>query len=153
MLMAAAAACGLASCAVELQNLRPAQELASQARPPGSAYLGWRIFQERCSGCHGPAAQGTDKGPDLLPRLRDIGPRQFVGSVLDRYDWSSTQDPTRRPAAPGEAAIDHVLKRQDTALVMPAWAGEPSVQAHIVDLYAYLRGRADGTIDTGTPRR
>jgi hypothetical protein len=30
-------------------------------------------------------------------------------------------------------------------LTMPAWQGEPRVTAHIVDLYAYLSARAQGT--------
>jgi len=49
----------LAGCAVEVQNTQPAQEMAQQAKPPGSIYTGWRVFQDKCAGCHGAAATGT----------------------------------------------------------------------------------------------
>jgi hypothetical protein len=148
---AAGMALGLTACSVEFVNLRPAQELAREARPPGSAYLGWRIFQERCASCHGPAALGTDKGPDLLPRMREIGSRRFVGLVLDRYDWNAPLDSAKRQASTRETTIEQLLQRTDAGLEMPAWADEPRVNAHIVDLYAYLTARAEGTIGTGKP--
>ena len=66
-----AAAALLAGCAVEVQNRQPAQELAQAARPPGSVYTGWRVFQDRCAGCHGEAGTGSDKAPDLLARSVD----------------------------------------------------------------------------------
>ena len=34
---------------------------------------------------------------------------------------------------------------------MPAWQGEPAVNAHILDLYSYLSARADGRLPTGRP--
>jgi hypothetical protein len=34
---------------------------------------------------------------------------------------------------------------------MPAWDGNPMVSAHIVDLYAYLSARAEGTQGPGRP--
>lgn len=141
----------LAGCAVELGNLRPAQALAREARPPGSAYLGWRVFQERCSGCHGPAALGSDKGPDLLPLMREMGPRRFVGLVLDRYDWNAPLDTAKRQGSTRELTIDQLLQRKDGVLEMPAWADEPRVNAHVVDLFAYLSARAQGSIGSGKP--
>ena len=58
----------LVGCAgVEVQNRQAAQELAQRSKPPGSVYTGWRVFQDRCAGCHGPEATGTaGGGPDLL---------------------------------------------------------------------------------------
>jgi len=146
-----AAALLLASCAVQVQNTQPAQELAQRARPPGSVYGGWRVFQDRCTACHGTDATGTAQGPDLLPRVREMAARRFVALVLNRYDWGLP------PAAPGgtraasDAQIDGVLERSQGALVMPAWQGEPRVNAHIVDLYAYLSARAQGTQGPGRP--
>lgn len=141
----------LAGCGgVELQNTQPAQELARQTKPAGSVYSGWRVYQDKCAACHGPAATGTAKAPDLLPRVREMGSRRFVGLVLTRYDWAL---PPSQPKG-GEAQIDAALQRQpDFAVSMPAWQGEPSVSAHIVDLYAYLTARADGSQGTGAPAR
>lgn len=101
--LAIGAACattlGLAACAVELTNLQPAQQLAEQAKPPGSVCTGWRVFQDKCSSCHGGAATGAAGGPALLPRVRDMGPRRLVGLVLNRYDMNLPLAPNARDAA------------------------------------------------------
>jgi mono/diheme cytochrome c family protein len=147
-----AAALLLAGCAsVQLQNRQPAQELAQQARPPGSVYTGWRVFQDKCAACHGPAALGTSRGPDLLPRVREMGSRKFVGLVLQRYDWTRPASQPRDDSAALDALVERILQRQEGALVMPAWEGEPRVTAHIADLYAYLSARAEGTQGSGRP--
>lgn len=146
--LALAPALLLAACAVEWQNTQPAQELAKQSRAPGSVYTGWRVFQDRCARCHGAAASGTADGPDLLPRVGEMGPRRFVSVVLQRYDWSASGG---SPGAAREAFIEEVLQRREGPLVMPAWQGEPRVQAHIADLYAYLSARAAGTQGPGRP--
>lgn len=135
----------IAGCAVEVQNRQPAQEIARAARPPGSVYTGWRVFQERCATCHGPAATGTDKAPDLLPRVREMGAQRFVGLVLRRYDWSLPAVEAGSESAAREALVESVLQRRAGALTMPAWQSEPQVNAHIADLYAYLSARAQGT--------
>ena len=43
------------------------------------------------------------------------------------------------------------MQRQQGALSMPAWQGEPRVNAHIMDLYAYLSARAEGRQGPGRP--
>jgi mono/diheme cytochrome c family protein len=141
----------LGGCTVEIQNRQAAQELAQLSKPPGSVYTGWRVFADKCARCHGPAATGTADAPDLLPRVREMGSRRFVGLVLQRYDWSlpaakATSDSTAR-----EALIDDIVQRRQGAVTMPAWEGEPRVSAHIVDLYAYLSARAEGTQGPGRP--
>lgn len=147
---ALAATALLAACAgVEFKNRQGVEELARQARPPGSVYSGWRVFQDKCASCHGTGAQGTALAPDLLPRVREMGQRRFVGLVLTRYDWALPPG----QAKGSEAQIDAVLQRQAGTLSMPAWQGEPSVSAHIVDLYAYLTARADGSQGPGQPSR
>ncbi len=157
-LLAAALVLGLAGCAIEFQNRQPAQQLAREAQPPGAVYVGWRVFQDRCASCHGAAAtggNGATAGPDLLPRLREMGPRRFVNAVLRRYDLG---DLPRTQAgaddAPArDALVDEVLQRRRGTLTMPAWEGEPTVSAHIADLYAYLAARAEGTQGPGRPAR
>lgn len=132
----------LAGCAVEWQNRQAAQEVAQFSTPPGSVYLGWRVFQDRCAACHGADGTGTARGPDLLPRVRGMSSQRFVSLVLTRYDWSM-------PAAP--AAVDDVVQRKQGELSMPAWQGEPRVNAHIADLYAYVSARGAGTQGPGRP--
>ncbi len=134
----------LAGCAVQWENRQAAQEVAQLSRPAGSVYLGWRVFQDKCASCHGPAASGTASAPDLLPRVRAMGERQFVSLVLQRYDLTQPAVQARSGPAAGEAQIEVVMQRQDAPLAMPAWQGEPRVQAHILDLHAYLSARADG---------
>jgi mono/diheme cytochrome c family protein len=135
----------LSGCSVELLNTQPAQVLAEQAKTPGSVYTGWRVFQDKCASCHGPAASGTSRAPDLLPRVQNMVSRQFVSLVLQRYEWTI---PAGQPSSPGparDAMIDEMVQRKGNPMTMPAWQGEPTVNAHIVDLYAYLSARAQGT--------
>jgi cytochrome c2 len=146
-----AMAVALCACAVEVQNTQPAQEMAQQAKPPGSVYTGWRVFQDKCVACHGPAASGTERGPDLLPRVREMGPRRFINVVLYRYDWSLPASSAGSESAAREALVEQILQRQEQAQSMPAWQGEPRVNAHIADLYAYLSARAQGTQGPGRP--
>jgi mono/diheme cytochrome c family protein len=142
----------LAGCTgVELQNTQAAEELAQRSKPPGSVYTGWRVFQDRCASCHGPDATGTAGGPDLLPRVRAMGPRQFVSLVLTRYDWGLAAAQTASDSAARQALIEDILQRKAGPLTMPAWQGEPRVTAHIMDLHAYVSARAHGTQGPGRP--
>lgn len=140
----------LGGCAVELENRQAAEELARLSQPPGSVYTGWRVFQDRCAGCHGQTATGTVAAPDLLPLVRVMGPRRFVGLVLLRYDWNFPAEQTRDNAA-RDTLVEGVMQRQQGTLTMPAWQEEPRVNAHIMDLYAYLSTRADGRQGPGRP--
>lgn len=144
----------LAGCAVETvewQNRQAAQEVARLSKPPGSVYLGWRVFQDRCASCHGPDATGTGIAPDLLPRVRDMGSRRFVSLVLQRYDWNLPAAQASGDSAAREALIEVIMQRREAPYTMPAWQGEPRVSAHIVDLYAYLSARVEGTQGPGRP--
>jgi len=152
-----AAALLLGACTVQVQNTRPAEELAAQAaRAPGSVYLGWRVYSDKCASCHGPAAtggQGSAPGPDLLARMSELGPRRFAHLVLVRYDLDEPGAAARArdDAALRDARIGEALQRRDRAMPMPAWQGEPRVSAHILDLYAYLAARAEGRQGPGRP--
>lgn len=147
---ALASALLLSACAVEWENPKPARQLAQEQQPPGSAYLGWRVFQDRCAGCHGVNAKGTANAPDLLARVQALGPREFVSLVLYRYDNTLQGQPA--PArTTREAQVDILMERRGQSLAMPAWQEEPRVNAHILDLYAYLSGRAEGKIGADRP--
>ncbi len=140
----------LAGCAVEVENTQAAQDLARLSKPAGSVYTGWRVFQDRCAGCHGVAATGTAGAPDLLSRVRDMSSRRFVNLVLTRYDWNLGAAQASNSTGL-DALIEGIVQRKEGMLTMPAWQGEPRVNAHIVDLYAYLSARADGTQGPGRP--
>ncbi len=142
---------GLSACSIELTNPQPAREMAEAAKPAGSVYPGWRVFQAQCASCHGVDASGSASAPDLLPRVRTMGENQFVSLVLKRYDWGLPQA-TRQPGPEHEAMVVQQVQRKGQPLSMPAWQGEPVVQAHIVDVYAYLTARAQGTQGVGRPR-
>ncbi len=144
-------AAGLSACSIELTNPQPARELAEAAKPAGSVYPGWRVFQAKCASCHGVDASGSANAPDLLPRVRTMGENQFVSLVLKRYDWGLPQA-TRQAGAEHEAMVAQQAQRKGQPLTMPAWQGEPTVQAHIVDVYAYLTARAQGTQGVGRPQ-
>ena len=140
----------LTACAVEWDNPKPARQVAHDTQPPGSAYLGWRVYQDRCARCHGADAQGSAQVPSLLTRVQTLGPRQFVSLVLYRYD-TTLQGPPAPARAARETQVEVLMTRQGQPLVMPAWQDEPRVNAHILDLYAYLSARSDGRLGPGKP--
>jgi hypothetical protein len=109
------------------------------------------VFQDRCAGCHGATATGTAGAPDLLPKVRNLSSRQFINLVLTRYDWGLAVAQASRDSAAKEALVEDLLQRKQYMLTMPAWQGEPRVNAHIVDIYAFLSARADGTQGPGRP--
>lgn len=146
--------CVLAACALEFKNAQPAHELVRLSQSPGSVPLGWRVFQDRCASCHGPAALGTANAPNLLPLVRDMDLQRFSSRVLQRYDWGlpaekMTEQSQTSPAQ--QASADELAPRKQPALEMPAWQGEPRVTTHISDVYAYLSARAQGVQGTGRP--
>ena len=121
-------------------------ELATKAG--SSIYAGWRLVQAKCATCHGPDAMGTARGPNILPRVEEMSERKFVNIVLRRYDWTIGSG---EQELAGQALIEDVLTRRQGDVTMPAWEDEPSIKANILDLYAYLRARADGTLGSGRP--
>jgi mono/diheme cytochrome c family protein len=118
-----------------------------------SYYLGWRQFQTSCAGCHGADAAGTDKAPNLLPRVKGMSEGRFVATVLQRYQWVLPAGEAAREGAAREALIEDILRRREGESLMPAWEGEPSVKAHILDLFAYLNARASGALAPGRPEQ
>lgn len=118
-----------------------------------STFLGWRVFHSACYGCHGVDALGTSVGPDLTERVKALSASDFVTKVLTRYRVTVSAD--EASMAEGQAARDallaEVMKRERGEVVMPAWEPDPNVKPHVLDLYAYLRARADGVLGRGRP--
>lgn len=70
-----------------------------------------------CDRCHGANQEGM-VGPSLIASLKTLSKDEFVKVMTDG-----------RPEKG-----------------MPGWASNPSVMAHMNQLYAYLKGRSDGAI-------
>lgn len=140
-----------AGCAVELENVKPSQEIARRALPDGDVHVGWRVYQQKCATCHGDSAGGSASAPDLLSRLRDTGPHRFVDLVLKHHEHILSPADSPPDGDSRDARVERILQGREAAMVMPAWQGNPTVTAHIIDLYAYLAARADGSLASGRP--
>jgi hypothetical protein len=125
--------------------------IAQAIKDTNSIYLGWRVFQANCSRCHGADATGGAKGPDLLPRVRPMSQTRFIGTVVQRYKWVMPATEASGESGAPDVLLQGMAERKRGELMMPAWEKEPSVKAHIADLYDYLQARANGTLAPGRP--
>lgn len=120
-----------------------------------STFLGWRAFHSACHACHGVDAVGTDVAPNLVERVKGLSAHDFSVKVLTSYRLvfpSGEVSGDDRTALRSEF-IEEVLRRERGDLIMPAWEEDRKVRAHVLDLYAYLRARADGALGPGKPQR
>ena len=120
-----------------------------------ATFLGWRVYHSTCHGCHGVDGTGTSVAPNLVSAVGSMSSRDFSTKVLTRYrlvvgfDDMAADDRTALRAA----FMEQVMRRESGELIMPAWGDNPNVQPHVLDLYAYLRARADGALGTGRPEK
>lgn len=125
--------------------------LAQAINDSHQIYQGWRIFQANCARCHGPDATGTGQAPDLLTRVKPMSQTRFIGTVLQRYKWVLPAGEASSESGAPEVLIQGIMERQRGELLMPAWEGEPTVKAHVADLYDYLQARSSGALGAGRP--
>lgn len=118
-----------------------------------STFLGWRLFHARCADCHGSNATGTSRGPNLLPRVAAMEPGDFVHTVLYRYNLVQGYAEAGADTGRRDAIIAEIMERRQGNLAMPPMEGDANVSAHVMDLYAYLRARADGALGEGRPEQ
>jgi hypothetical protein len=52
---------------------------------------------------------------------------------------------------PREWVVDDIVERRRGTLAMPAWQGEPVVDAHVMDLYACLAACSEGRLPASRP--
>ena len=142
----------IVGCSMEFINARPARELHPEPIT-GNLYAGWRVFQAKCSQCHGPSAMGSDRAPNLLPIVREMSARHFAEMVLKRYDLGNGLAQGSENKSMTDSQIEDILRRNEPPIEMPAWQGEPTVNAHILDLYTYLSARADGKLGLERPQQ
>ena len=121
-------------------------------------FTGWRLFHTTCYGCHGVDALGTDVAPNLLERVRALTPRAFATKVLTSYRivLSEGEVNSDNRSAVREAMLAELMRRERgrrSQVSMPAWATDPKVNPHVLDLFAYLSARADGKLGPGMPKR
>ena len=118
-----------------------------------STYLGWRVYHSACYTCHGVDGTGTSVAPNLVERVKTMSARDFVGDVLTRYRITLGYDAVAADdnTAVRQAFLEQVMKYERGELIMPTWERDPNVKPHVLDLYAYLRARADGELGPGRP--
>ena len=120
-----------------------------------ATFLGWRAYHSACHTCHGVDGTGTSVAPSLVERVRQLSAEDFSIKVLTSYRlvFESGEVSGDDPTALRRAFLEEVLRRERGELVMPAWEGDSKVRPHLLDLYAYLRARADGVLGAGRPER
>lgn len=120
-----------------------------------ATFRGWRAYHSACHTCHGVDGTGTSIAPSLVERVGQLSAEDFSIKVLTSYRLvvgsgeASGDDPT----AIRQAFLEEVLRRERGELIMPAWEGDSNIRPHLLDLYAYLRARADGVLGPGEPQR
>lgn len=120
-------------------------------------FMGWRVFHMNCHSCHGMDAVGSEIAPSLVERLKTMGPDTFAIKVLKRYriTLGMSQASTETESSTRNAIIEEMVRQQrgmSGEIVMPGWEEfNPGIRAHILDLYAYLKARADGALKPGRP--
>ena len=143
----------LTGCSMEFINAKSARELKPPPAPVGDLYAGWRVFQDKCASCHGTTARGADQAPDLLPIVGNLNARQFAELILKRYDLGIGLSQQSQDKTTLDTRIAEIMHDNDPPIEMPAWQGEPAVNAHVLDIYEYLSARAEGLIGIERPKR
>lgn len=138
---------------VMVEAAEPPLYRIADGKVDGATYIGWRLFQTNCATCHGAAATGTDRAPNLLPRVQEMSRSRFVGAVLRRYKLLVPSSESAAEGGAREALVEEIVQRRAGQIPMPAWDGDPNVKPHILDLYAYLRARSDGALDERRPEQ
>ncbi|HEX5386678.1 MAG TPA: c-type cytochrome [Gemmatimonadales bacterium] len=91
------------------------------------AYQGWKQFELNCARCHGEYGVGSSFAPALVNSLKDDGP------------------------IPTKAIFVATVCAGRPAKGMPSWCALGLEPEKINNIYAYLKGRADGKIHIGRP--
>jgi methanol metabolism-related c-type cytochrome len=95
------------------------------------AYSGFKRYHDvgGCTQCHGPAGKGSTFGPALVESLKNMDYATFLDIV----------------------AKGRIRKQGDAESVMPPLGDNKNVMCFIEDIYAYLRGRAQGAVNESRP--
>jgi len=96
------------------------------------AYQGWKQYELNCSRCHGEYGVGSSFAPALVVSLSDSG-RFRTGEIATKELFIATVCGGR------------------PAKGMPSWCALGLEMDKMQNIYAYLKGRADGKIRLGRP--
>jgi mono/diheme cytochrome c family protein len=135
----------------------PGKYRVQDGKVDANTFQGWRIYHSACYLCHGTDAAGTQAAPSLLKRMEALTPEEFAQAVLVRYRLFAMQPgdgSVEQREQAREAIVAEVKSKQrgrKGQINMPAWETDAQVNAHILDLYAYLSARADGAIGSDRP--
>ena len=94
----------------------------------GPEYEGWRQYSAHCARCHGQDVVGNPVAADLLKSAAEGGP------------------------VAGQAAFVTVVRTGRPEHGMPAF-GKQLTDEQSGQIYAYVKGRADGKIPAGRPEK
>lgn len=125
--------------------------VARAIKDSNRTYLGWRLYQARCERCHGKDAAGSAQAPSLLERVKPMDEKRFASAVLSRYGWAMSGSEAQGESGARDQMLQAILERKEGAVRMPAWESEPEVNAHMDDLYQYLKARSSGQLGPGRP--
>jgi mono/diheme cytochrome c family protein len=96
-----------------------------------NTFHGYLFYGEFCLRCHGPDGSGSSYAPSLVDSLKTLSEHQFKDTIINgKKDVSASQQ-----------------------LVMPSFGLVQDVVLHLDDIYGYLKGRSDGVIPRGRPKR
>jgi mono/diheme cytochrome c family protein len=95
-------------------------------------YQGWKQYELNCSRCHGEYGVGSSFAPALVVSLSDTG-RFKTGQIATKELFVATVCGGRPDKG------------------MPSWCALGLEMEKIQNIYAYLKGRADGKIHIGRP--
>lgn len=94
---------------------------------PNNAYQGWKQYEVNCARCHGEFGVGSSFAPALIVSLKD------GGTVPDQATFVTTVCQGRKEKG------------------MPSWCEAGLEMDKILNMYAYLKLRADGKVRAGRP--
>lgn len=106
-------------------------------------------------GRHGIDATGTNVAPNLVESIKKLSSRDFSTKVLTRYRITATAQAAASDdkSELREDILRQVIRRERGEVLMPAWEADPNIKPHLLDIYAYLRARADGALAPGRPKK
>ncbi|WP_245413570.1 c-type cytochrome [Mangrovicella endophytica] len=110
----------------------PVYNLSADGTADWYAWRGFKKYGANCLQCHGPDGLGSSFAPNLTEELQNIDYFTFAGIVVNgqQNKWNPSGNS-----------------------VMPAWGEDPNVMCSLDAIYIYLRGRADGVLGRGEPKR
>lgn len=94
---------------------------------PQDAYQGWKQYELNCNRCHGEYGVGSSFAPSLVESLKSDG------------------------TIPDQASFISVVCQGRKEKGMPSWCEAGLAMPTMINMYSYLKLRADGKVGPGRP--